>query len=241
VTAEDPHDIFAGHLLAPANQAPIIKPGTELIWPSVMLVLCLVLLAAVKYTAYPKLLRIIQSTFSKQILQQLEREEQNSMKFYSVALSIFFALNLAFLIYRLNDYYHVVLADTDGFTQFVFFFFCILLLWGFKKTVNVLLSVFTDTRRLFSDYDINSTLVDQTFGLFLFPWVVLIQFSDFEPRVFLIGAATVLCVAILVKWYRGMIMGLIEERVGLLQIFSYFCGLEILPFFVMVKYIIETF
>lgn len=116
-----------------------------------------------------------------------------------------------------------------------------MIMYLLKLIVNRLLSLFTDKRKLISEYTISSTLVNQSFGLFLFPFIVLMEFSPFSPIVFIAGAIIVLVVAVVLKWYRGLIMGLIEERIGLLQIFSYFCGLEILPVFVLVKYIIETF
>ncbi len=84
-------------------------------------------------------------------------------------------------------------------------------------------------------------LVNQSFGLFLFPLIVLMEFSKFNPLIFIWCASLVLGTAVLLKWYRGVLMSLVVERIGLLQIFSYFCALEILPVFVLVKYIIETF
>lgn len=187
------------------------------------------------------MVRIIQSTFSNQVLQQLEREEINPFKFHALALNLFFVLNVSFLVYKINNIYHFVLADSGHFLQFSFFLLLILLVIVFKNILNKVLVFFTDQRKVISDYAISSTLVNQTFGLFLFPLVILLEFSPFNPLVFISGAVVVLSAAVVLKWYRGLIGGLIAERVGILQIFSYFCGLEILPFFVLVKYIIETF
>ena len=186
-------------------------------------------------------MRIVQSTFSSQVLQQLEREEFNPFKFYSLALNLFFILNVSFLAYKINSIYKYVLIETSNFAQFCFFFLIVLIVVFLKLLVNRSLAVFTDKRKIISEYVTSSTLVNQSFGLFLFPLIVLIEFSPFDPLIFIAGALIVLVSAVLLKWYRGIIMGLVEERLGLLQIFSYFCGLEILPVFVLVKYIIETF
>jgi hypothetical protein len=223
------------------HRAPEIHSHHELIWPSVFILLCLIMLTVIKARAFPRVLRIVQSTFSNQILQQLEREEMNSLKFYSLALNFFFSLNLAFLLYKVNSMYRYVLPESSDLVQFLFFFMLILLLLGFKIIVNKLVAFFTGETRLISDYLTNSVLVNQTFGLLLFPMVVLLQFTDLDPFIFIWGSVLVLVFAMLLKWYRGIIMGLVEERIGLLQIFSYFCGLEILPVIVMVKYVVETF
>jgi hypothetical protein len=211
------------------------------VWPSVFLLVCLFLLALIKGRGFNRVVRIVQSTFSSQILQQMEREEVGSLKSYALGLNIFFILNLSFLIYKLNVFYPYVLTNSPDFFQFSFFLVLTTFLVGAKALFNKLLAFFTNERKLFTDYNTNSNLVNQTFGLFLFPWIVLLEFTDFSPFIFISAAVLVLAAAILLKWYRGVIMGLVEERVGLLQIFSYFCGLEILPLFVVVKFVIETF
>jgi len=203
--------------------------------------MCLVLLVLIKISAFPKVMRIVQSTFSSQVLQQLEREEFNPFKFYSLALNLFFILNVSFLAYKINSIYKYVLIETSNLAQFCFFFLIVLVVVVLKILVNRSLAMFTDNRKVISEYVTSSTLVNQSFGLFLFPLIVLIEFSPFDPLIFIAGALMVLVTAVFLKWYRGVIMGLVEERIGLLQIFSYFCGLEILPIFVLVKYIIETF
>ncbi len=211
------------------------------LWPSVFLFFCLGLLVLIKISSFPKVIRIIQSTFSTQILQQLEREEFNPFKFYSLALNLVFILNVSFLVYKINSLYKFVFIETSHLTQFCFFFVIVVFVFSFKALINRSLALFTDKRKVISEYVTSSTLVNQSFGLFLFPLIILIEFSPFNPRIFITGAILVLASAILLKWYRGIIMGLVEQRLGLLQIFSYFCGLEILPVFVLVKYIIETF
>jgi hypothetical protein len=233
--------IFYDHLLPKQNFVPLVKSANEQIWPSFFLFICLGLLALIKIRAFPRVIRIIQSTFSSQVLQQFEREEFNPFKFYSIALNLFFLLNVSFLIYKINTLYGFILVDESYLSQFFFLFIVVALIFSFKVVANTLLIFFTEERRIISEYLVSSSLVNQTFGLFLFPWIILMEFTHFKPVIFISGAVAVLIVSIIIKWYRGAIMGLVQERVGLLQIFSYFCALEILPVFVLVKYIIETF
>jgi hypothetical protein len=75
----------------------------------------------------------------------------------------------------------------------------------------------------------------------MFPCMVLAELSRFNPLVFLSAASVILLAMHVFKWYRGLVFALIENRVGLLQIFTYFCSLEILPVLVLVKFIIEKF
>jgi hypothetical protein len=233
-------DIFYNHLLK-NEHLPLVRISGEQNWPSFFLMACLLLLVFIKIRAQPRVLRIIQSTFSPQILQQLEREERNPLKFYSLALNILFLLNVSFLFYKINTFYNLVLPGSGRLVQFLFFVAVIFIMFGLKSIANWVLAFFTGGHQVFSEYSISATLINQTFGLFLFPWIILLEFSSLNHYVFLSAALIILAFSILLKWYRGIKMGLIEERIGLLQIFSYFCGLEILPVLVMVKYLIETF
>ena len=235
------HILFQDHLLQKHSANPVARISTEQIWPSLFLLFCLILLVLVKLRSFPKVVKIIQSTFSLQALHQLEREELNPFRFYSLSLNLFFMLNLSFLLYKLNSMYKFILVTSFSLNQFLFFFSIILLLFGFKAVVNRALAHFTNERKIISEYAINSLFINQTFGLLLFPWIILMEWSRFNPFIFVSAALIVLGSSVLLKWYRGVIMGLVEERIGLLQIFSYFCSLEILPVFVLVKYIIETF
>lgn len=232
--------IFSNHLLAPVSGQAQVNSGTELIWPSIYLFICLFLLAYIKAGSFTRVVRIIQSTFSKQILQQLEREELNASKIHSVGLTAFFLLNLAFLVYKINSLYDLVLQGSDSLLQYLFFVGVILVLFGAKVMVVRLLAFVTDRRRLFAEVRTSTTLINQTFGLFIFPFLVFSEFINWNPRYFLVIALCILAFSMILKWYRGLMMSLLQERIGLLQIFSYFCGLEILPLLTVVKFVVET-
>lgn len=233
--------IFHSHLLHPANEAAILRPHSDLIWPSVFILLSLGLLVLLKIQSYPKLVKVIQSVYNQQTLQQFEREEPNSFKFFSVALNLFFVLNLSFLIYKTNRVYGFVFVEQDSLLQFMLFSLIVLLVFGGKAAFNKVLAVFTGEERVISEYVTSSALISQAAGLFLFPWVLMVEFSTFNPLIFLTGAVIILTSATVIKWYRGFVICLLRQRVGILQTFSYFCGLEILPVLVLVKYLIETF
>ncbi len=183
----------------------------------------------------------MQACFNLQSWRQLEREEFNPFKFYSVLLSIFFFLNLTFFVYKVNTVYGWVLTGNSHFNQFAFIFCAILILFSFKGFFNKFLALVVNDTRLIPEFVYSSFVISQTFGIFVFPCLLLAELSTFNPIIFLTMASVILIASQVFKWYRGILFGLIEHRVGLLQIFVYFCALEILPALVMVKFIIETF
>lgn len=233
--------IFLNHLLQLHHSRPVPNPSEDLVWPSLFLFISLILLAFVKAASFEKVVRILHSTFNKQVLQQLEREEVSQYKFYSLALNFFFILNISFLGYKINRMYEMVLVGSNPFFQFAFFVLIISSGYFVKALINTLIGIFTGEDKLISDYVTRTSLINQAFGLFLFPLIIMLEFSPFEPKVFVFLSLLVLAFSFLLKWYRGFIRSLVDERVGLLQIFTYFCGLEILPVLVLVKFVIETF
>lgn len=241
MSADLAHSLFADHLLPAKNLIPRERVDFRQIWPSVFLIGCFGLLVLIRLNSVSRVIKVVQSSFSLQALHQLEREELNTFRFSSVALNAFFIFNLAFILYKVNSITKYILVGSNGLSQFLFFLFVVMLVFGFKTLINLFLGHFTGEKKIISEYVTNSLFINQTFGLFLFPWVILMELSPFNPIVFIWIAALLMVASLLLKWYRGIIMGLVEERLGFLQIFSYFCNLEILPVFVLVKYIIETF
>lgn len=241
VNSIDSEHIFYQHLLQRQHPGPQFKTSNSEIWPSVFLLICLIVLVIIKVRAFDRVIKLVQSVFSPQALQQLERGEQSQFKLYNIALNLFFTFNLSFLIYKINLVYKLVLTNSDHLSQFMLFTLLVVLLLAFKYLLNKLLAFFTTETRLIGDYETSSILINQASGLFLFPWLVLAQFSMFNPLIFVSGALITLSAGVIIKWYKGLTGSLMEDKVGLLQIFSYFCGLEILPVIVTVKYVIESF
>ncbi len=199
------------------------------------------MLALIRVRAFPRVVKILQSAYSLQAQQQLEREESNQYRPYTALMTVFFLLNVSFLAYKINGAFQFVMPETAHLLQYLFFACVLLVVFGIHRLANGLLILVTGEARLLSDYQGSSGMLNQAAGLFIFPWIVLAQFSPFNPLVFLSGALITLAASVAISWYRGLLISLNSGHVGLLQIFSYFCALEILPVTVLVKFIIETF
>lgn len=234
-------NIFYNHLLHKQNLVPIINPNTEEAWTSVFVALCFLTLMIVKWSVSDKMNKITYAIFKPQSLSKLEQEEVNPFKLDNMALNLFFVANIAFLAYKLNSVYHLVSIGKTNFATFSFFIAPIALLFILRYFSNKLIAFFTNEYKILNEYTASCTLINQSMGLFLFPFLVVAEFSSFNSVVFIYAALAVLAGSILFRWYRGVVIGLLQQRVGLLQTFSYFCALEILPILVLVKFVIETF
>lgn len=234
-------NIFYEHLLPLQHAQPIIKYTSQQAWASVVLILAFSITVILKVNAYPKLIKIIQSTYNTQVNAQLEREEFNPFRSYSILLNALYLITFAFLVYKINAYYQLVYLNNSSFVQFLLFVILVLLFYVFKFAINKALSIITDETKSIYEFETNCYIINYATGLFLLPWLVLSELSRFNSIVFISGAVVVLALSVFLKWYRGLVTGLLKQRVGLLQILTYFCVLEILPTLVLVKYLIETF
>ncbi len=233
--------IFNNHLLPKHNSLPQLKANYELIWPSLLLLICFVLIVVIKTTSLNKVVKIVQSVYNIQNWNQLLREDYNPYKFYSVILALLFAINVSFLFYKLNANYNLILTRLPHFLQFLFIFGILVALILIKVIANKILMFVTGTKNPIYQYSYCSFIINQTFGLFIFPFIVLAEFGKFNSLLFLTISLVIIGFSIILKWFRGIVFSLLDERIGILQTFTYFCTLEILPILVIVKFIIETF
>ena len=233
--------IFENHLLPKVHLVPQFKISFELIWPSIFLLIAFALLVFLKITSFSKVVKIVQSSFNIQAWHQLQREDYNPYKFYSIILALLFAFNVSFLFYKLNTLYKIILVQQPHILQFTGIFVVLLILILSKIIANKILIVFTGSKTLIHQYSYYSFIINQTFGLFVFPCIILAEFSKLNSLYFLSAGVIIIGISIVLKWFRGIVFSLLEERVGILQTFIYLCTLEILPILVLVKFIIETF
>ena len=68
---------------------------------------------------------------------------------------------------------------------------------------------------MLNDYDTNASLINQAIGLFLFPWVILIQFGKFNPIFLLSSALVILATGFFIKWYRGVLLSMVEQKMNI--------------------------
>lgn len=220
---------------------PLPRQDPRAIWPSILLLTSLVILAFVRVSAMQRVTLTVQAGFSRQTSNKLERQESNPLSLVPILLLLVYVMNLSFVMFRANAYFHLVFVDYAGGLQYLIFAGLIVTMLLLRFGVNLLLGFVTDEMRLIGEYTSSGFILLQTFGLVLFPVVVLMEFSPAEPLFFLYTAIVLAGISVLIHWFRGLLTALSGRGVGMLQIFCYFCALEILPILVLVKFIIETF
>jgi hypothetical protein len=233
--------VFAGHSLVPIHKDPIFRSGTIYYWPVSIMFLILILYVSIRIFDPKKLLKVFASPFSLQTSKQLLREDYKINKRVSVFLSFAFILVISYLVYITNRYFGLILQDINPIKQYLFFIITISLMYIVKFSINYLLSQLTLTKDLGKEYIFNVSVFCQTAGVVLFPFIICIQFSRYSTELFLYPAIIICIVMYLLRLFRGFVISVIEQNIGIFYIFLYLCALEILPIFVLIKFLLVNF
>lgn len=233
--------IFNNHLLNIVNNEQQILNNTSTIWQSLLFIICLTVFVFVKNNSYNKLIRILQATFNNQVFNQIQRDEANSFRTYSVFLLLFYNLSLALLAYKINALYSLMFINLPGFIQFIVFFTLFTVFNLLKILLFKVISFVSNQNILINEYTSYSFIINQTFSLIILPLVLLSEIVKINPLILLAPALILFFIYLLIKWLKGISFGLISGKVGILQSFIYLCAIEILPSLVLGKILIEKF
>lgn len=199
------------------------------------------MLTTVKKYSLQQVISSLQVGFGFPTQRKFERKETVREGIFPPLLTLFFILNLSFLSYAVNTTFGILFENKGFLYQISFFAGLILLIFLVKAVINGILTFVTSKAKFIQEYKNVSGSMNRATGLFLFPLLLLLGFSEIDTKAIVIISLVMLGALLLVKWIRGIVLSLGEEGLGILQILTYFCALEILPQLVLLKYTIETF
>lgn len=188
-----------------------------------------------------KIIRIFTSVFSLQESKQLFREEFKLTKRMSILLGLAFILVMAFLAQITNQYFGLILQEQTQLNQYLFFTGVISLIYIVKFAVNSVLAFISSNSDLGKEYLFNVFVFSQTIGIILFPVVICLQFTKYPTEWFLYPALIICAGFYALRMFRGFIISVSEQNIGILYIFLYLCALEILPLLVLIKFLLVNF
>ena len=231
----DSLNIFAGHELPASGEVlPIVPNGLLNLGTGVF---CFVLLVMAIVFVYQRrrIVLVLQSLFSKRVAGQLLRESRLfSERIYLYCIVIMLAVQAFFLL---------LLADRflPGLVQghsYVGIYFLLVLLVAADHYVKYFISVgfgnLFDYKSLMNDFKINKFFYLTFISFILFPLVIIALYTG--SNLPFVAYAVVFLVS-----YIFMIFNTVSlnwGKVNWLLFFLYFCTLEILPYAVILKFIL---
>ncbi|MDF2449668.1 MAG: hypothetical protein K0R26_2172 [Bacteroidota bacterium] len=233
--------LFYNHELQPIHSTPVFTTVRTSYWPGIVLFLILSIYVLIKVTEPKKIVRVFLSVFSLQEAKQLFREEFKLTKRFSIFLVLCFILVGAFLIYVTNRYFGLILQNHSPLNQYAFFVALITISYLVKFTINYFLAFVSASSELGREYIFNVVVFAQTIGIVLFPFVVAMQFTSYPPEWFLYPSLVICLGFFVLRLFRGFLISVSEQNVGIIYIFLYLCGLEILPLLILIKFLMTNF
>ncbi len=237
----DNTSIFRGHSLKVIHTAPIINARAQSYWQGVLLFLIFSLYVLIRISEPKKIFKIFISVFSIQEAKQLFREEFKLTKRITLLLGIGFILILAFLIQITNQYFGLILKEYSHLQQYLFFILVISVVYLAKFLINYVLAFITLNNELGKEYLFNVFIFSQTIAIIIFPLIVCLQFTKYPAEWFLYPALIICGGFYALRLFRGFIISVTEQNIGILYIFIYLCALEILPTLVLIKFLLVNF
>lgn len=234
--------LFSEHLLKVHNQAALIRPGDqEQVQISVYLMAVFVLLTLVSANWSQAIPRVLQLGIHSPLTRKFERKERSRLEYSSFLLSALFLFNTGFLAFSINRSYAMILADEGFGLQILFFLLLAAFLVSMRWLLDQVVLAVSNRSKVLQEYRMFSWNINRSAGILLLPIVVLTAFSGYNPAFLNTLGLVVLSALLLFRWTRAVLLCMGEEGIGILQILTYFCGLEILPQLVTVKFLVETF
>lgn len=205
-------------------------------WLVAIFLLQLVIFTWVKLVYPNRLGQLLSAFISNRFVNQLAREEKSFSGIYSLLLEGLYFISISMFLLVANKYFQLVNIRTIPMLSF-------LLIIGIAIAVSLIKSFLIRTFMwLFSMENYSNDLIFYRFlnhavlALFLFPFLILSQFSEL-PKVFLIAPMLVIVVLSLIyRLTRSGIRFWQGNSFSLKYIILYICTLEILPLSIAIKY-----
>lgn len=203
--------------------------------PTIILVVGLIMLTSIFVTNYQKLPLLLTSLFSQRNLSQLLREGKLATKnLFAWVQVVIFLIQALFLYIVLEYFFPKVYQFTNP-----YFLYCITLLlvlfdYLFKRASSYLYFTMFNYKDEFAPYKLYKLLFNFSNTIFLMFLIPLSLYSHYWKSILIYIPIFIFTFSIT----SVKIFLLNPKRIKLFQFFIYFCTLEILPYLVVLKFII---
>jgi len=214
--------------------APVPVGGT---WIHALMFVCFTMLVLLRVFDFRRLVLLMQGFVRASSVSQTYREESALTSRVSVFLLLNFLLMGALFIWQtLGVLFHNYPAPS----AVLWIALGILAVYVVKIAGVRMLGFIFEMRESAREYIYNIILFNKTIGLFLFPVTLCLAYARQLPPMWLIVTGlSVWGLILLYRFVRLSWIGLSVRGVSFLYIILYLCTLEILPFVVIIKVLIQ--
>jgi MFS family permease len=235
------NSMFNNHELVVEKLENSIRHTELFYWQTTVLTISFSLFVIVRVLNPKKTQQVFASLISIQIAKELFREDYKLNKRVTFILSIVFILIFAFLLQIINTYFGLILLETSDFVQYLFFIGLIIAMYLVKFSFSSILAHISNNDDIEKEYRFTTIVFNQVFALIILPIVILLQYSQVPTGILIYTSIGLVLTFYFFRLYRGFIISALEQNLGFMYIFLYFCALEILPLLILIKFLLINF
>ena len=235
VTLTTVKHVFAHHELVVNNKNAIPIVTTPEYWPISILIIGLVLVILLRVKSPKKFFMLLQSFFFYSAAKQLIREDYRLNKGSSLVLILLFVLNFPFFLVKATGVYSFFPHSFNTFFVYLIFLVILILLYTTKVFFLKMTEFLTQNKSIGDEYIHYTFLSIKAMGLFLYPVLVFMEYSNVQP-VLLIILGLLTCMGFYaIRILRGILVLFNSGKVSIFHLFLYLCTLELIPLIVLIK------
>jgi hypothetical protein len=225
---------FRTHQLQARSHGPAMHAPEHPDWMFAILLSGFILIAWTLVFSYKRLITVISATFSKRHLSQLTREGNLLRERITISLSAVYLVAISLMIYQMNVFYFKWNDPVmNGFRLYLLITLLVVLFWALKLFAMNLLSIVFRTHQSNHEYLLNIMLFSTLSSLILLPLLVLSVYLN--SRIILDISLITISLIFIVRFVKGMMIGVQLTRFSYLFLFVYLCALELLPLVFILK------
>lgn len=196
--------------------------------------LVVILAAFVVHNFRDNIARLLLANISNRELVDHSRDESNKTRKANFWLSLYSILVYTLLV----NYLLCNITTEESITQYIsipLLFTCLLLVVILKMASHKFFGFLFKIETLSENYMERVQLKNNSFALFILPILIFAEFNIFFSIIFVKIILILTILFLVVKWYNGLKVGLIEGNFLFVYSILYICTLEILPIALIAK------
>jgi len=230
--------LFRDHQLKPTGPGIDHLRNAHPDWVLGVLMACIILIAWTRVFYHKRLQQVLRAPFSRRFINQLVRDGNLFRERISVALGIVYILAFALMLYEINELrVGITFRGISPVTLYLLIILGIVAGSTVKVTLVQLLGVIFKTRETTYNYLLNFLIFALLNGPVLLVTMILVVYLRSE--MILYAGMAVFLFLFIFRFIRGFFIGLALTKFSYLFLFVYLCSLEILPFLVLLKFMLN--
>ncbi|MFH1118424.1 MAG: DUF4271 domain-containing protein [Bacteroidota bacterium] len=224
----DKPSIFAASKVNPVKINPEIRQNHNLDWLTALFLVCLVLLAWIKYYNLRRIKQVFRAVIARHNVNQLVRDGNLPEERITPGLALIYITCLAVVLYQFGyNSMSTWLGITIPSVIFLVFFGGITFLWILKIAVIKGTGIIFRTKQDTSELILTNLIYNAAGGIVIFPFVITGYYTG--SIIILKIAVGILLTGMGFRFFRSLSVGITAQSFSVLYLFLYLCTLEILP------------